>query len=103
MAKHLIIIDDLTADEITALGVANTAKPCAQYRSTDTEEVWFGGNGGGLIGPVSSIAVPKFYGDHPDDETARANNVPVGGIYFLTFNNSYGMPEGLPKKLTEQP
>ena len=102
MAKHLVIIDDLTAAEILAINAAQTAKPCAQYRSTDTSEVWFGDDDGTLIGPVSSISVPKFYGDHPNDQTAAANNVPIGGIYFLTFLNDYGMPEGLPKKRTEQ-
>lgn len=92
-----------TAAEIVAIGIAQTACPGAMYRSTDSEEVWFGGQDGRLIGPVQSTSLPKFYGDFPDDSTAGLNGVPIGGIYFLTPFNGYDMAGGLPKKRIEVP
>lgn len=103
MAKH-VIDKPLTEAEIDLLDQGATACPGALYRSTDTRKFWFGAEDGTLIGPFTGAEVetPKFYGDYFDDNEAGQNNVPLGGVYFVTPINKYGLPAGSPKKRVEQ-
>jgi hypothetical protein len=93
-----------TRANIIAIGVAGTACPSALYRATDQKAVWFGAEDGSLIGPfiTEANAGPQFYASYANDTEAANNNVPLGGIYFLTLTNTYGGIEGTPKKRTEQ-
>ena len=51
---------------------------------------------------ASTIPAPTvLYGSFSGDEAAASGGVPIDGVYFLTFNNNYGMPEGVAKKRTQ--
>ena len=103
MARMTPIVEKTRA-EIEAIGSGSTACAGAVYRATDEKAVWFGHTDGTLVGPfVSQVNSPQFYGDHPSNAAAGDNQVPLGGIYFLTFDNVYGLPEGTAKKRTNQP
>jgi hypothetical protein len=92
-----------TEAEILAIGTAGTACPAGVYLS-DNNKIWLGAMDGTLLGPfvLAADAGPNFYGDYANDTEAGLNGVPLQGIYFLTRSNSYGQPEGMSKKRTEQ-
>lgn len=99
--KQIVAADVATINTAGAADLPGGACAGMLYRTTDTDEFYFGGENGTLIGPIA-LNVPRFYGDFPDDTVAGQNGVPLGAIYFLTPQNAYRVPGGLPKKRTEQ-
>lgn len=92
-----VIEKQIVAADVATINTDGSACAGMLYRTTDTDDIYFGGENGTLIGPIA-LNVPRFYDNYPDDDTAGLNLVPVGGIYFLTFNNDYGMPAGIARK-----
>lgn len=87
----------IEAADVATINTDTSACAGMLYRTSDTDEFYFGGANGTLVGPIA-LNVPRFYDTYPDDETAGLNDVPVGGIYFLTLDNEYGMPAGIARK-----
>lgn len=55
-----------------------------------------------FVGIVNSdFSLSSSIGYYDNDDHAMAFGVPVGGDYYLSRQNSYGMPFGIRKKVSE--
>lgn len=94
MPKH-VIQKSGTQAEMLQLGASLAACPGALHFSTDTNEVWIGASNGSLIGPfLTQLAALQVYGAFPGDDAAAGAGVPISGLYTLTNQNDYDLPQG---------
>lgn len=47
---------------------------------------------------LAGVGYIKVYGIYPDDSTAEADGVPLGGAYELSEDNIWALPSGIIKR-----
>lgn len=47
---------------------------------------------------LAGVGYVKVYGIYPDDTSAEADGVPLGGVYELSEDNIWAMPAGILKR-----
>lgn len=98
MPRHVIIDRDSTRTEILQIGQAGNACPGMLYKSSDTNEMWFGATDGSLIGPVVVGEVVVSEGIYASDFDAGEDGVLVGKWYECAAGHEEGAVEGTLKK-----
>ena len=52
---------------------------------------------------LAGVGYVKVYGSYPDDTSAEADGVPLGGVYELSEDNIWSLPSGMLKRRTYIP
>lgn len=97
MARHVTILTRTRA-EILQLGSDQNACAGMLYKSSDTDQMWFGGTDGSVVGPIFVGQPLEIQGIYSSDADAAAAGVSVGEWYEVGVGHLEGAVEGTPKK-----